>query len=95
MENTCKLLEIKNNKQFKIKHIIYKNNKGELIVELKKHKKFVDKLVLNYRHVNQSVKWRKKKIFSKDKFIVKISRLYNDNKYPIKYYFEFNWKNNN
>ena len=89
MKNTCKLLEIKNNQQFKIKHIIYKNNKGELIVELKKNKKFIDKLILNYRHVNQSVKWKKKKIINRNIFFVKISKAYTDNDYPIQYYFEF------
>ena len=89
LTNNNKILEIKNNQKFKIEHKIYKNNNGELVIKLKQNKKSKDKLLLNYRHVNQSEKWKRRNFSNDEMFFAKISKKYVLSEYPIQYYFEF------
>ena len=79
----------KNDQQFKIDHIINIKKNGNIEFFLNYKKKYINKIFINFRNVNQSYKWRRQKIVFKDKkFIGKISKNYINNQYPIQYYFE-------
>ncbi len=85
-----KLLNWRNNQKFKLEHNIKKTNNRLLIIISKYEYEKNSKLYLKYRQVNQSKKWLKKIINTKNKKIILINisnKLINDI-YPIQYYFE-------
>ena len=88
-QNYTKLLQKKTNQKFLIKHKTKLTNKGlSIIIHDFKISKNI-KLYLNYREINQSKNWLRKKIEIKENSILTtISNKLLQSEYPIQYYFE-------
>jgi len=88
-QNYTKLLQKKTNQKFLIKHKTKLTNKGlSIIIHDFKISKNI-KLYLNYREINQSKNWLRKKIETKENSILTtISNKLLQSEYPIQYYFE-------
>ena len=88
-QNYTKILQKKFNQKFLIKHTTTITKKGlSIFIHNFKISKNI-KLYLNYREINQSKNWMRKKIEIKENFIlttIPIKLL--QSKYPIQYYFE-------
>ena len=88
--NSYKDLKYSNNNQcFNAKHVIKYKKNDDIEITLNYKNRINKELFLHYRRVNQSEKWKKKKVKLKNGiFLSLIEKKYHKSDYPIQYYFQ-------